>query len=121
MPKHIMVVDDEEDVLELVKEILNVKGYKVTCFDDAKKAFDKLKKNVYIDLLLLDLRMPSISGPEFAEKLRNEEKLKKIKVAYFSATPDVNTELIKEDNVVGFIQKTFEINELIKEIKKMSK
>src|SRR3989338_9915154 len=60
---HILVIDDEPDVLEGCKELLTHKGFTVSICADSLKAIPQLKANSY-DAVLLDIRMPGIEGTD---------------------------------------------------------
>lgn len=67
--QHILVVDDEPDLMELAKESLELAGYKVTTASSGKEALKKLQKENGIDLLFSDVVMPGIlNGYELAEQ-----------------------------------------------------
>jgi DNA-binding NtrC family response regulator len=58
---HILVVDDEPDIRELVRDILEDEGYKVTVADDGQAARKSFARNTH-DLVLLDIWMPDVDG-----------------------------------------------------------
>lgn len=66
---HILVVDDEEDILVTLREILQDEGYDVDIDVDPLSAIEKVKRNDY-DLVISDLKMPSISGEELLKRIR---------------------------------------------------
>ena len=65
----IMIVDDEENILNLMKLALHSMGHKVTVCSDAENAIEKIKKETY-DLVITDLMMPKLSGTEFVKKAK---------------------------------------------------
>ena len=65
----ILIVDDEVEILELFKEILEEEGYKVYTAENAQVALDILRKEDF-DLILSDMRMPQLSGEDFLEIVR---------------------------------------------------
>ena len=73
MAKKIMVVDDEQDILELVKVILESQGFEVHAFINAKEALSELETGDSPDLLILDIRMPQISGYDFCKIVRKNK------------------------------------------------
>ncbi|MFB0528254.1 MAG: response regulator [bacterium] len=60
---NILIVDDEIDLLETLGDIFESKGYNVTMVEDGNKALELLRKK-YFDIVLMDLKMPGISGVE---------------------------------------------------------
>lgn len=118
MSKKVMVVDDEPDTLELVKAILETEDFDITDFNNAKPALDALKKGLNPDIILLDMRMPEISGPDFCQELAKDEKLKKLKVVFFTASSDLDKTLAKKSGALGFIFKPFSNDDLVSQIKK---
>ncbi|MBT8342992.1 MAG: response regulator transcription factor [Desulfatitalea sp.] len=80
----ILVVDDEEDILELVRFHLGREGYDVLCAETGEDAW-RIVKEMPIDLLLLDLMLPGIDGLELTRRLKNDPKTAKIPVLMLSA------------------------------------
>lgn len=81
---HILVVDDEEDLLELVRYNLLKEGYQVTCVatgDEALKAARKLP----LDLIVLDLMLPLIDGLEVCRRLKADSKTRDIPIIMLTA------------------------------------
>jgi len=68
-PNKILVVDDEPDMVWILTNTLENKGYRVITADGGKKAIQRIKKNSP-DLTLLDIRMPEIDGIQVLEKVR---------------------------------------------------
>ena len=67
---HILVVDDDARIRDLLKKYLRDNGFRVTIAADAKEAAS-LMKNLIYDLMVLDVMMPGLSGLEFTEILRS--------------------------------------------------
>ena len=114
----IMVVDDEPDNIELMNIILTKHGFEPVLFTSPTKAFSALKGGIRPDLLILDMRMPEMSGIDFCTELRKDAQFDGLKIAFFTASSDLDTELLKRYKVLGFIYKPFSINELIEQINK---
>ncbi len=96
MKKRIMVVDDTEDTIELVRAVLDLHGFDSVTFTDPRNAFESLLKGDLPGLLVLDVRMPHLSGFDFVEKARREERLKKLKIVYFTASNDKEDPKLKQ-------------------------
>jgi DNA-binding response OmpR family regulator len=113
--KKILVVDDEVDILEIIKFRLEAKNYTVITANDGETALSKWKKEKP-DALVLDIMMPHIDGLSVLKKIREEDK----KLPIFIITAFSNEERIKiakEYNANGFIIKT---GDLQKEIDKIT-
>jgi two-component system, OmpR family, alkaline phosphatase synthesis response regulator PhoP len=80
----ILVVDDEEDILELVRYNLAREGYQVICAISGEKALEKAK-NENLDLMILDLMLTGIDGLEVARRLKQKEKTSHIPIIMLTA------------------------------------
>ncbi|NIM03079.1 response regulator [bacterium] len=67
---NILIVDDEIDLLETLGDIFESKGYNVTMVEDGNKALELLR-NKYFDIILMDLKMPGISGVESFKEVKS--------------------------------------------------
>ena len=121
MSKKIMIIDDEPDTLSLVRAILKIEGFTVETYESSQKALEIINKGKHPDLILLDMRMPILSGPGFCDELYKNEKNKKIKIVFFTASSDLDKTLAKKHKALGFIFKPFDNENLIKQINKYLK
>jgi two-component system, OmpR family, alkaline phosphatase synthesis response regulator PhoP len=80
----ILVVDDEEDILELVRYNLGREGYQVLCAATGEDAIAKAKRKLP-DVIVLDLMLPGIDGLEVCKLLRNDSKTEHIPVIMLTA------------------------------------
>jgi two-component system cell cycle response regulator DivK len=116
----ILVIDDSTTNIVLLEAILAQKGYDIETALNAKEAFMHIEKQVP-DLILLDLLMPKVSGFDFLEQLRKEEKTKGTPVIVISAitTDDENTRKINDLNTVDFIRKPIDIQYLVNRVEEI--
>jgi len=82
--KHILVVDDEKDILELVRYNLVREGYKVVCAATGEEALKKAASEA-IDLMVLDLMLPGINGLEVTHKLKGDPKTQNLPIVMLTA------------------------------------
>ena len=68
--KTILLVDNERDMQEIVKETLNMFGYRVISRSDAESALSVIRDGAEIDLVITDYQMPGMNGVEFLTILR---------------------------------------------------
>ena len=118
MPKErILVVEDEEDILELVRYNLSREGYQVDCVTSGEKAL-KIAGSNMLDLIVLDLMLPGIDGLEVARRLKNDSKTRDIPIIMLTAKgeeADIVTGL--ELGADDYITKPFSITELLARVK----
>ncbi len=82
--KRVVVIDDEEDLCALVKEVLEDEGsFEVTAVTEAHKA-EALCAQLHPDLILLDVVMPDKNGAEIAKSLKKKEATKDIPIIIMS-------------------------------------
>ena len=85
MPKqHILIVDDEEDLLELVRHNLERVGYTCTCATTGTDAV-KVARQILPDLIVLDLMLPGIGGFEVCGILKQDDKTRHIPIVMLTA------------------------------------
>ena len=111
-----MIVDDEQDNIITVTTVLEKEGYEVLTASNADDCLEQVEKGVKPDLILMDIMMPGTPVKEIIPKLKG------IKISYLSVVRMSEAEkedLMKSKNIVGFIQKPFDINDLINRVKKI--
>ena len=117
-----MVVDDEEDIRLTVKSVVEDAGFKTLTAIHGKDCLNKLKKNKP-DLILLDIMMPGLTSKEILTAIRRDKKTAKIKIIFLTVVrfAEITQKGLMGGNVVDFIEKPFDSNDLIKRIKKALK
>jgi DNA-binding NtrC family response regulator len=94
LTKAIAIIDDELDLVNLYKEILEMNGYKVCTFIDPIDAWEKLQNKLgNYALIISDYRMPAMNGNELCNKLLNLNP--KLKIIIISAFQDVEYDTSK--------------------------
>jgi DNA-binding response OmpR family regulator len=116
--KHrILLVDDEPDIVEVLKRGLETKGFQVDAFSYPQKALDSFKPNTY-DLAIFDIRMPVLSGFALCREIKKMDH--RITVYFLSAFDIYPAEFQivfpSMDNVKTIIKKPVSINELVRQI-----
>jgi two-component system phosphate regulon response regulator PhoB len=82
--KHILVVEDEEDILALIHYNLTREGFRSTCATSGEEAFRVIQKDPP-DLVILDLMLPGIDGLEVCRTLKSQEETRSIAVLMVTA------------------------------------
>jgi two-component system alkaline phosphatase synthesis response regulator PhoP len=83
----ILVVDDEEDILELVKYNLKKEGFDVHCAENGLQALEMAKGSIP-DVIVMDIMMPEMDGIEASKRLREHSKLRAIPILMLTARSD---------------------------------
>jgi two-component system, OmpR family, alkaline phosphatase synthesis response regulator PhoP len=117
--KKVMVVDDEETLVELVKAIFEQEDFEVVGVNSGPECLEKLK-TVRPDVILMDMMMPGMSGRETTEKIMADPKTKDLKVIFLTVArfSEVGQTSLKKMNVVDYITKPFDNADLVKRVKK---
>lgn len=107
MSRRILVVDDDAMNLRMAEFILKQKEYEVLKADSGMKCLDILKSGK-VDLVLLDIEMPVMSGIETLEKIRADKEFAKLPVMFLSASADDDTlEEADKLGAVDYVKKPF--------------
>jgi two-component system chemotaxis response regulator CheY len=114
--RRILVVDDDPDVRNLVSDLLNIEGYEVHMAVDGMEGLAKLKKGGF-DLLISDINMPRLTGPELLKVIRASPDLKSQPVMMLSSEGMIDTlNDVFAMGVVTFIPKPFQAHELLTKV-----
>ncbi len=109
----ILLVDDNEDYLMLMKDLLYSSGYSVTTATDGSEACNILDSSD-IDLIISDIKMPRLDGIKLHAFARETEKYRNTKFIFISGYKDVYADLMKLDNTKDFLcDKTTPANEIV--------
>ena len=113
----ILVVEDEKDIRELISFTLDYGGFKVVAVSNGEDALVKAKEELP-DLILLDVRMPRMSGYEVCAELKKHKKTRNIPVAFLSAKgQEAEIEQGIEMGAVEYIVKPFAPEKLLRQIR----
>jgi len=114
--KRILVIEDEEAMVDLVKMRLEANGYEVITAYDGQEGLDKARK-LEPDLIILDLMLPKMDGYKVCGLLKADTRYSKIPVVMFTAkVQEDDVKLGKEVGADAYITKPFEPQTLLGEI-----
>ena len=120
--QHILVVDDDPDLVESVSMKLESENFSVTKAYDGVEAWDKIKEE-RPDLIILDVMMPRKNGYELCDELKKSEEYKDIIVVLLTAVADAVTSTSfthmdgKTTLADDFIPKPIELDRLMQMVK----
>jgi DNA-binding response OmpR family regulator len=115
----ILVAEDERDIRELIVITLQLSGFNVVDVPNGAEAVQKARE-ILPDLILMDVRMPKMTGYEACEALKSDEKTKNIPVIFLSAKgqeAEVSTGL--DLGAEDYFLKPFAPNELSEKVNKV--
>jgi PAS domain S-box-containing protein len=108
----ILLVDDEEVILEVGRDLLEAMGYRVFIAKDGKEAMDLYRKNQEeIDIVVLDMVMPTMGGGEAYDRIKEINPDVKVLLSSGYSIDSEATEILQR-GCDGFIQKPFNMNGL---------
>lgn len=113
----ILVIDDEASITKFIEANLCASGYQVVCAADGKDGL-AMAESQGPDLILLDLRMPDMSGWDVLMVLKNKRELEKTPVIIMTASvPEVTECKIRGMGADGYLLKPFGTDELLDQIR----
>jgi len=117
MCSNILVIDDELNILELIKFNLELNNHKVYTAENGKEGIEKINE-LEIDLIILDLMMPVVDGIQVCKYVRGNEKLKTIPIIMLTAKSTETDKIFGlEIGADDYITKPFSIKELNARVK----
>lgn len=116
-----MIVDDEKDIVELLKYNLEKEGYSCSTANNGKEALEKIER-VKPDLVLLDIMMPEMDGIETCRRIRTMDSVKNVYVVFLTARSEEYSELAGfEMGADDYITKPIKPRVLLSRIKAIMK
>lgn len=114
--KKVLIVDDEQDIVESLKFVLEVAGFECHCAYNGEEGLN-LAKEILPDLIILDVMMPKINGFKICRLLKYDNKYKNIPILMVTARSQTEDKLIGEETGVDeYITKPFDLDEIVKKV-----
>lgn len=116
--KKILIVDDEQDIVESLKFVLEAADY--TCYAAYNgEAGLRLAKEILPDLIILDVMMPKINGYKISRLLKYDNKYKNIPILMITARSQEEDKIIGEETGADeYITKPFDLDVVVKTVEK---
>ena len=115
----VLVVEDEASIQKVVKANLTASGYRVFVTDTGEEGL-RLARTERLDLILLDLRLPAMSGWDVLMAIRTSPKLRKIPVVIMTATaPETEEYRVRGMRAAEYLTKPFNTDELLDTIRQV--
>ena len=115
--ERILVVDDEADIVELLRDVLVAEGYAVDAAEDAAASLQLIRENIY-DLALLDFNLPDMDGVMLHHQIRQMDAELASRTIFMSG-------LLQSDGNLGyymsqsggFLAKPFDIRDVLRQVR----
>ena len=119
--KKILIVDDEQDIVESLKFVLETADFTCYCAYNGEDGL-RLAKELVPDLIILDVMMPKINGFKISRLLKYDAKYKNIPILMVTARTQEKDKLIGEETGADeYITKPFELDEVVKKVEQYLK
>ncbi len=115
--KHVIVVDDEADMVTSVGEALRAEGYRVSGFTSAAEALEAMPNDLP-DLVMMDLHMPNVNGIELLRSVRRRFPKLPVVVCSGLASYKKDPEIVL-NNVAAFLDKPVDFEQLGATVRKI--
>jgi two-component system alkaline phosphatase synthesis response regulator PhoP len=115
----ILIVDDDPDMLELLRASLKQAGYATRTAGTGKEALSQVKR-CPPDLIVLDVLLPDINGFSVCEELRDQEATASLPIILMTVLPGEFPRLVgKELGTVAFLNKPFHVQEMVAQVERV--
>jgi PAS domain S-box-containing protein len=110
----VLIVEDNRDTAALLRDLLEAEGYQVASLGTGEAVFERLEESPDVDLLVLDLMLPGMSGYEVIERLRAETRFARIPILVLSALSSTSARVRGlRDGADDYMTKPFLPEELV--------
>ena len=109
---HVLVVDDDQDIIDAMTDVLRQEGYRVSAAHDGAEALSMLRANAHPRVILLDWMMPGMDGATFAEEKRRDPALAAIPVVLLTADARASTKAA-DAGIGAFLRKPVTLDDLL--------
>jgi len=117
MRQRIVLIEDEKDIVELVRYNFRKEGFEVASFTSGKEGLEHLRRSP-ADLVLLDIMLPDLDGFEICKRLRAEDRIRSLPVIFLTAKgEEIDRVLGLEIGADDYVVKPFSPRELVARVK----
>ena len=117
--KGIVIVDDETNIRSLLEETFETEGYNVYVAESGLRLVSILRSKP-VDIILLDINMPWLSGLQICKSIKKDKSFKHIKIIYLSGAISKDEKKYYKSGCDGIIRKPFKTQDVIREIEKLT-
>ena len=114
--KRLLLIDDDPNLILLVKDYLEFRGYEVITAENGREALEVLDRGIP-DMIICDIMMPEMDGYAFVEQVRREERTSWIPILFLSAKQQTGDKIKGLDSGADvYMVKPFEAEELVAQV-----
>ncbi len=119
MGKRILVVDDEVEIREMLRDVLSYEGYEVHVAHDAASALEAIKDSIY-DAALLDFNLPDMDGVMLHQRIRQMDPELAGRCVFMSGLVQSDSNLdYYSSQSSGFLSKPFDIGNVLRVVREL--
>jgi len=116
MSRKILAVDDDSDIVEIIKIVLESEGFEVSTLTSGRNVLNVIS-SMRPDLILLDVMLGGMDGRDICKAIKTHSLFKSIPVVMISASHNLQSVLKLPDSPNDFLSKPFDIDSLVKKVK----
>lgn len=114
--KKILIVDDDQTILYLLRKIFTGRGFQVSVAKDGLEAIERLRTELPA-LVITDLKTPSLSGADLISSISQTQN--DIPIIVMTAYPNLYPEKKDDKKIKAYFRKPFDINEMISSVERI--
>jgi len=115
----VLIVEDDKTTGDLLASAINdQRGYRAVTVESGDAALDALG-HIDPDLLVLDIRMPGMSGLELYDRVRADPRFRSLPVVFETGTGREHAAELRERGIATYIKKPFDLDELVRFVKRL--
>jgi two-component system nitrogen regulation response regulator GlnG len=115
----VLIVEDDKATGDLLATAINdQRGYTAMTVASADAALDAMGR-IDPDLLLLDIRLPGMSGLELYDRVRADARFRSLPVVFETGTGREHAEELRDRGIATYIKKPFDLDELVRFVKRL--
>jgi len=116
-PFSVLIVDDEPDTLEVLKDVLSRKGYRVVTAEEGREALDKLKSESF-HVVMTDIKMPHLDGFLLLETIKKNYPETEVIIFTGYSSIEMAVQTIKK-GATDYVVKPIDVEKLLRIIEKI--
>ena len=115
----VLIVEDDESTGDVLASALNdERGYRAVRVGTADEALDRLAR-IDPDLMVLDIRLPGMSGLELYDHVRADDRFRGLPVVFETGAGREHAEQLRERGIATYVKKPFDVEEVVRFVKRL--